>query len=116
MSHTIVDPSDIEARNGVFRPLRQPLGVSAFGINQIELPANAEGPEHDHAEDGQEEVYVVIRGGGTIRLDGSEKELRPGQVVFLSPEQKRQMVAGPEGLAWVGVGCQPGAYQPPSRG
>ena len=112
MSHTIVEASEIEAKNGVFRPLRQPLGVSAFGINQIELPPNAEGPEHNHAEDGQEEVYVVVRGGGKIRAEGHEHELKTGQYVFLSADTTRQMIAGPEGIAWVGVGCQPGAYKP----
>ncbi len=112
MPHTIVNAADIEAVNGVFRPLRQALGVSAFGINQLELPPGAEGPEHDHRGDGQEEVYAIIRGGGAIRVDGEEASLSPGQYVFLPPEARRQMVAGPEGLAWVGVGCQPGAFRP----
>lgn len=112
MPHAIVTPNDIEPINGVFRPLRQALGVSAFGLNQIELPPDAEGPEHDHAADGQEEVYVIIRGGGAIRVEGVESALEAGQCVFLSPDARRQMVAGPEGLAWLGIGCQPGAYRP----
>ena len=86
--------------------------LSAFGINELELPPGAEGPEHDHAKDGQEEVYVIVRGSGTIRVDGTETELRPGVYVFLSPDARRQMVAGGEGLAWVGVGCRPGAFAP----
>jgi len=96
----------------VFRGLRQPLGVTAFGVNQLELPANAEGPEHDHSADGQEEVYVIIRGTGTLRADGEKMELRPGHYVFCSPEQKRQLIAGADGLAWVGIGCQPDGYKP----
>lgn len=116
MPHQIVDASEIEAVNGVFKPLRQPLGLTAFGINQLELPPSAEGPEHDHGGDGQEEVYAIIRGGGTIRIDGQEHSLEPGQYVFLAPGTSRQMVAGPDGLAWIGVGCQPGAYVAPQRG
>jgi quercetin dioxygenase-like cupin family protein len=112
MAHAIVDASSIEPLHGVLRPLRQPLGVTAFGINELELPPGAEGPEHDHAQDGQEEVYVIVRGGGTVRVDGTEAELVPGRFVFLSPDARRQMVAGPQGLAWVGVGCQPGAFRP----
>jgi quercetin dioxygenase-like cupin family protein len=111
MPHTIVTAADIEPLHGVFRPLRQALGVSAFGINELELPPGAEGPEHDHAKDGQEEVYVIVRGGGTIRVDGQEADLRPGQFVFLPADTRRQMVAGGDGLAWVGIGCQPGAYR-----
>jgi uncharacterized cupin superfamily protein len=112
MTHTIVDAQTVEAQHGVLKPLRQTLGVTAFGINELELPPGAEGPEHDHAKDGQEEVYVIVRGGGTMRVDGTETELRPGYYVFLSPDARRQMVAGDQGLAWVGIGCQPGAFQP----
>ena len=112
MSHAIVDSSTVEQLHGVLRPLRQPLGVSAFGINELELPPGAEGPAHDHVKDGQEEVYIVIRGSGSVRVDGTETSLQPGSYVFLAPSANRQMVAGPEGLAWAGVGCQPGAFQP----
>jgi quercetin dioxygenase-like cupin family protein len=113
MAYKVVDANEIEgAHGGVFRGLRQPLGVKAFGVNQLELAANAEGPEHDHSADGQEEVYVIIRGTGTLRADGEEMELRPGHYVFCSPEQKRQLIAGADGLAWVGIGCQPDGYKP----
>ena len=57
MAHTIVDAGEIEARRGVFKPIRPALGVTAFGINQIQLPPGGESFEHDHAGDGQEEVY-----------------------------------------------------------
>ncbi len=112
MAYGIVDASTVEAKHGVFKPLREALGVSAFGINELELPPTKEGPEHDHVEDGQEEVYAIIRGGGKIRVDGEEVELRPGVFVFLPPEARRQMVAGESGLAWVGIGCQPGGFSP----
>ena len=123
MAHQVVSVDDVAAHDvsewghvdvqGVFRPVGETLGVSAFGINQLELEPEAEGPEHDHRRDEQEEVYVVIRGGGQIRVEGTEHELRPGQCVFLSPDAERQMVAGAEGLVWLGVGCKPGAYEPP---
>ena len=96
----------------MFRPVGEELAVSAFGLNELELPPNSEAPEHDHRQDGQEEVYVVLRGSGRVRVDGTEQELRPGDYVFLPPEAIRQMVAGPEGLVWVGIGCRPGAYEP----
>ena len=50
MAYKVVHASDVEAGSGgVFRGLRVPLGATAFGVNQLELPANSEGPEHDHA-------------------------------------------------------------------
>jgi quercetin dioxygenase-like cupin family protein len=126
VAHQIVSANEVTAHDvsewghvdvqGVFRPVGEALGVSAFGINELELAPEAEGPEHDHRQDDQEEVYVVIRGGGKIRVEGTERNLRPGQFVFLSPDALRQVVAGAEGLAWIGIGCKPGGYEPPGDG
>jgi quercetin dioxygenase-like cupin family protein len=112
-AHDVSEWGHVDVR-GVFRPVGETLGVSAFGINQLELAPDTEGPEHDHQRDEQEEVYVVIRGGGKIRVEGTEHELRPGQCIFLSPDAKRQMVAGVEGLVWLGIGCKAGAYGSPT--
>ena len=50
-------------------PQPLPLGVTSFGMQILELPPNLEGyPEHDHAQGGQEEVYVVLRGAGEIEI------------------------------------------------
>jgi quercetin dioxygenase-like cupin family protein len=105
VAYTVVDADEVEATfRGVFKPIRTNLGVEAFGINQIELPANAEGFEHDESSTGQEEVYVVLSGSGTMQLDGEEIELRPGRYVLAGPEARRQPVAGPDGLAWMCAG------------
>lgn len=104
MSALVVHADDVEASHGVFRPLTDPLGVSGFRVNQLELAAGAEGPEHDHTSNGQEEVYAVIRGGGVLRVGDEEIALRPGDFVYCPPEVRRQMVAGHEGLVWIGIG------------
>lgn len=107
MTHKLVEASDVEAGHGVFRALSAPLGVSAFRINQIEMPPGHAGPEHDHTGDGQEEVYAVVSGGGSLLVDGEEISLRPGSYVFCSPESRRRIKAGDEGLVYVGVGATP---------
>ena len=61
-SYQMVDVSQVEARNGIFRALTDQLGVAGFRINQLELAAGAEGLEHDHLGDDQEEVYAVVAG------------------------------------------------------
>ena len=61
-SYQMVDVSQVEARNGIFRALTDQLGVAGFRINQLELAAGAEGPEHDHIGNDQEEVYAVVAG------------------------------------------------------
>lgn len=103
-AHRVVHSDEVEASHGVFRALTDRLGVAGFRVNQLELAAGAEGPEHDHSANGQEEVYAVIGGGGVLRADGEEIELRPGHFVYCPPQVRRQMVAGEDGLTWVGIG------------
>ena len=103
-SHRVVDVSEVEARNGIFRPSTDRLGVAGFRINQLELAAGAEGREHDHAGNDQEEVYAVVAGSGVLRAGGEEIPLRAGHFVQLPPDARRQMVAGDEGLTWIGIG------------
>ncbi len=112
MAYTVVDAADVEPRNGVFRQMRRALGVRSFGINQFELPPNADGLEHDESDSGQEEVYVVLSGSGRMTVEGETVELVPGRWVLVSPEATRNMHAGPDGMSWLTVGAPPGAYEP----
>jgi quercetin dioxygenase-like cupin family protein len=105
MSYTIIDTANVEKKHGIWKSLGTELGVQAFGISQIELDPGGSGPEHEHANDDEEEVYVPIRGSGTIRVDGEDVELRPGVAVFVTPESRRQLLAGDEGLTFIAVGA-----------
>ncbi|HEU0304320.1 MAG TPA: cupin domain-containing protein [Gaiellaceae bacterium] len=113
MGYAMCDTEDVEAINGVFRPIRRALGVTAFGINQEDWPPNADQhPDHDHAEDGQQEVFYVLAGSGRMVVDGEDVELKPGRYVYVEPGSKRRIYAGDEGLQVIAVGSPPGAYQP----
>jgi quercetin dioxygenase-like cupin family protein len=105
MSYTIIDTENVEKKHGIWKSLGPELGVQAFGISQIELAAGGSGPEHEHGSDDEEEVYIPIRGSGTIRVDGEDVELRPGVAVFVTPESRRQLVAGEDGLTFIAVGA-----------
>ena len=99
------------------RKLRRALGARAFGFNYFTLPPSVVGREHDHAEQGQEEVYFVVRGSGTMRIDGEEVELRPGVFIRVDGESTRVPVAGPDGIEFVTFGRPvSGDYEPPSWG
>jgi MFS family permease len=103
-SYQMVDVSQVEAPNGIVRALTDRLGVAGFRINQLELAPGAEGVEHDHIGNDQEEVYAVVAGGGVLRAGGEEIPLRAGHFVHLPPDVRRQMVAGDQGLTWIGIG------------
>lgn len=59
-----------------FRKVREPLGVTAFGVNAIVMPPGFVGFEHYH--DTQDELYFVHRGRVRIEVEGETRELGEG--------------------------------------
>lgn len=72
-----------------FRKVRQPLGVTAFGVNALVFPARYEGPNHYH--DQQDELYFVHRGTATFTFDGEEHEVGEGGVVHVESTTHRMI-------------------------
>ena len=100
---------------GSFKRARAELGVSSFGIQVMDLPANLEQyPEHDHADDGQEEVYVVLRGKAEIDIEGERIPIDPETIVRVSSGTKRKIYTGDEPVRLLALGGVPGkTYEPP---
>lgn len=98
---------------GGFVKVRAELGVTAFGMQVIQLPPGYEGyPEHDHADSGQEEVFVTLSGSGFIEIEGERVEMDPETFVRVGPDVKRKVYSGPQGLRMLVVGGCPGeAYK-----
>jgi mannose-6-phosphate isomerase-like protein (cupin superfamily) len=134
VSHTKIE--DIEAIDGFFEGIKfhkaaAGLGVSSFGISIIDLaPGANDYPEHDHSEEGiggkmfakrpqqlgQEEVYVALKGSGTLKAGGERYPLDAEHVARVDPEVKRKVTPGPEGIRLLVVGSTPGeAYDPDGR-
>jgi hypothetical protein len=113
---TISPIDDMEAVIfGSFKRARAVLGVESFGMQVIDLPPNAElYPEHDHAESGQEEVFVVLRGGGEIEVDGERLALNPDTMIRVGPQPKRKIWPGSDGMRVLALGGCPGKlYEAP---
>jgi mannose-6-phosphate isomerase-like protein (cupin superfamily) len=100
---------------GAFKRARAELGVGSFGMQVMDLPPNIDQyPEHDHADSGQEEVFVVMRGSGEIEVDGERHRLDPDVIVRVGPDAKRKIWPGDEGMRVLALGGTPGqAYEPP---
>ena len=101
---------------GGFVKVRAELGVSSFGMQVIRMPPGAgeQYPEHDHAGDGQEEVYTALKGSGWIDVDGERVELEPGVFVRIGAGTKRKVHSGDEGLEMLVMGGCPGqSYEAP---
>jgi hypothetical protein len=100
---------DIE-RRGRDIPVREYLGIHAFGINGF---TPGEGgtlvSEHDEAGTGQEELYVVLDGNVTFEIDGEAVDAKAGTLVSIRPEARRKATG--DGTVLV-VGATPGeAYE-----
>jgi mannose-6-phosphate isomerase-like protein (cupin superfamily) len=103
--------------DGVARRARAALGVSAFGMQVMTLPANWDGyPDHRHdasVEDAnQEEVYIPLEGSATLVAGEERVDLRPGMMVRIGPEQYRRILPGPDGVRLVALGGVPGSFAP----
>jgi mannose-6-phosphate isomerase-like protein (cupin superfamily) len=97
-----------------FRHAARDLGVTAWGMNVIEIDAGcADYPEHDHLKDGQEEVYVVLKGSATLHSGSESWPVEAGTLVRAGPSAKRKFVPGPQGVTLLALGATPGkAYAP----
>ena len=99
-------------RRGRDIPVRENLGIHAFGVNAF--TPREDGTlvnEHDEAGSGQEELYVVLDGEVTFEIDGEAVTARPGTLVFVGPESRRKatgdgtvlVVGATHGEAYSGV-------------
>jgi mannose-6-phosphate isomerase-like protein (cupin superfamily) len=91
------------------------LGIRSFGMQVLDFPAGfADYPEHDHAEDGQEEVYLVLSGDAEFVVDGEEMTLTRGQMIKVDTGSKRKLYPGTDGVRVLAIGCTPGGvYERP---
>jgi mannose-6-phosphate isomerase-like protein (cupin superfamily) len=115
VAYDVVDVNQLEGEGpgGAVRFVRRRLNASAFGINWYDLLPGVIGREHDESDTGQEEVYVVVKGSGTMTIDGEVVPLRPGVFVRVDPGSTRVPQAGDAGLTFVAVGSPPGrSYEP----
>jgi mannose-6-phosphate isomerase-like protein (cupin superfamily) len=115
-THTVKKIDEMEGiYGGAFKRARAELGVESFGMQIIDMPPNFDGyPEHDHSEDGQEEVYFALRGGGEIEIDGERYPLDEDHVAKVGPGVKRKVWPGEDGIRILAIGGKVGdAYEAP---
>jgi hypothetical protein len=100
---------------GSFKLARAELGVSSFGMAVMDIPAGyGDYPEHDHSEDGQEEVYLALRGAAEIEIDGERHPLDENTMVRVSAGTNRKIWPGDDGVRVLALGAIPGEpYEAP---
>ena len=106
----VVHIDEIEGgHGGVFKPVGRTLGVTAFGLNFEQFPQGHDRyPDHDHAGDGQEEVYYVLSGQATLTIDGEDHILRAGSVAYVPAGHSRRFTNPDQGVQLLAIGGVPG--------
>jgi uncharacterized cupin superfamily protein len=99
-------------RGGMLKA-RAALGVSSFGMQVLRFPPNFDRyPAHDHAESGQEEVFIVLEGAVTLRAGDEEHLLEPGVFARVGPNESRKLHTGDQPAVILALGGIPGqAYE-----
>ena len=109
-------PEIERAFGGAFARVRAALGITAFGVQVVDLPPNSGeiAPEHDHRHDGQEELYLLLSGSAELVVPDGTIDLDTETLVRLGPEVRRRIRTGatPARLLMVG-GVPRSAYTPP---
>jgi uncharacterized cupin superfamily protein len=96
-----------EGYRGTHRGLSGPAGARRTRLNHVALePGQMAWPLHCHSTD--EEIFVVLDGGGTLLLGDDEHPVRPLHVVSRPPGTgvAHAFRAGDEGLAYLAYGTQ----------
>ena len=92
------------------RIVRHHLGIQAFGINAWLSRGAGESVinDHDEADTGDEELYLVLNGHVVFTIDGEEVDAPEGTLVFVEPDAKRSAVAKDEATTILAVGAPAG--------
>jgi mannose-6-phosphate isomerase-like protein (cupin superfamily) len=98
------DPA-VESFRGSFFKMRRALGTTAFGLNEIRMPAGFAGPTHDERETQHDEVYIVLEGDGIATIDGEAVPIASGDYLLVAPASTREIRAGDDGLRFIAIGA-----------
>ena len=87
-----------------FRAATKALELEQSGLTYQRVPPGYRFP-YGHTHRKQEEVYVVVRGSGRMKVDDEIVELREWDAVRVPPGTWRGYEAGPEGLEILVIGA-----------
>jgi mannose-6-phosphate isomerase-like protein (cupin superfamily) len=92
-------PSEMEARFA-----RTPIGGETLGLSMFTLAPNFRIP-FGHKHQSQEEVYVIVRGSGRIRVEDEVIEVGQWDAIRFDKDTMRAVEAGPDGIEYVAFGA-----------
>jgi len=92
-------PAEMEVRFG-----RTALDGETLGLSHMKLAPNFRIP-FGHKHEGQEEVYVVVRGSARVKVGDEIVELGEWDAIRLDKDTMRNVEAGPDGVEYLAFGA-----------
>jgi mannose-6-phosphate isomerase-like protein (cupin superfamily) len=86
---------------------RTPLELERFGFSYQALTPNYR-QSFGHRHERQEEVYLVLRGSGRIKVDDEVVDLKQWDAIRVPAGAARQLESGAEGLELLAIGAPEG--------
>jgi mannose-6-phosphate isomerase-like protein (cupin superfamily) len=116
MNTTSIGTSPVNERGGQSAYLllaKGQFGSQHLAITWVDCPPGAQQPLHRHPE--LEQVYVIVRGQGTMIVGPERGEVREGTLVFVPPDTDHAIRNdGTELLSYVSATAPP--FDPPELG
>ena len=84
MQTTSLADSPINRRGGQSSHLmlaKGQFGSQQLAITLVDCPPGSEQPAHEH--EGKEQVYVIVRGSGTMTVGDERREVSAGTLVYV---------------------------------
>ena len=103
-----------------WKPVRRFFGIGSFGTNLARATQPGDVLTHDHTEvddagTGHEELFLIVSGHATYRVDGEKIDAPAGTFLYVpDPATVRGAVARDAGTTMLIVGAEPGAVFKPS--
>ena len=92
-------PDELDARFA-----RTPIEGETLGLSLMKLDPDFRIPfGHKHPD--QEEVYVVVRGSGRIKVEDEVVELGEWDAIRIDKDTMRAVEAGPDGIEYLAFGA-----------
>ncbi|MFD1634309.1 cupin domain-containing protein [Haloplanus ruber] len=91
MTHERVEYHDVDPVGGGLHFLRDALDCANLGVSVLDVEAGWSGKPHDHEDDGQEEVYVLVEGAATVTVEDETVSMAAGDALRVDPASTRQI-------------------------